>query len=250
MPKEKKQGKIIKKSIAKQKSTEDIFYDDFYPETSFTESLERILELFVSEKTSDLEVIQLILSDTKSYLEHRAGNVRHPATGRLSELFDVIYSFLVVSYFDKKTAATNKNISLGAFIELLFYCGMPRVHAIPAVAKWQKMPARTARAANEIFRKRHSGIIADKNRFKAHIMFGKYRDTHLSWRQVYGEFPCEHPKAKRAYQAAYELIEVDIWSNTSERLNQLKLDQAEALKRIKEEVKLGSTAAKKREAEK
>lgn len=236
MPKVKKSAKTLQKPIPKGKSTEDAIYDDFYPEALFSESLENTFSLFLSQKSSDLEALTQVLSATHSYLEHRAGNVQNPATERLHEIFRAIYYSLAVPYFDKKRATENNTMALGGFIELLIYFGMPRLPAIEAVSAWQKISKTKARKANEVFRSRYLDIIADKNRFKAHIMFGKYRDTHLSWQGALGKFPCDHPKAKNAYQAAYELIEMDIFSKSTEILKQMKRQNANALKILKKEI--------------
>jgi len=235
MPKVKKSAKTLQKPAPKGKSTEDVIYDDFYPEALFSESLENTFGLFLSQKSSDLEALTQVLVATHSYLEHRAGNVQNPATDRLHEIFRTIYYSLIVPYFDKKRATENNTMALGAFIELLIYSGMPRLPAIEAVTAWQKISKTKVREANQAFRRRYADIIPDKNRFRGHIMLGRYRDIHLSWQETYGAFPCEHPKAKKSYQAAYELIEVDIFEKVSERLNQMKLENGKELRRFKAE---------------
>jgi CRISPR/Cas system-associated endonuclease/helicase Cas3 len=130
MPKVKKSSEKPKKVAAKAISIEDVIDEDFCPEDSFAIDLERIYERFVTQKSSELEAIQSILSATNTYFEYRAWTEENGRLSRVEDIFTLLNRTLIWPYFQQKRAKELDNMALGGFVQILIHYGMPRLPAI------------------------------------------------------------------------------------------------------------------------
>lgn len=116
----------------------------------------------------------------------------------------------VAALFRQKDKLT-KNVrvqAVGQFVEALFHFGMPRVQAIPAVAKWLPYGGDSSvRDANKAYRKK-GDLLAKTPNFEYRLLSSPHMPAFIEWFGKYKKFPTSHSTAEKAFQKMYEIVSV------------------------------------------
>ena len=124
----------------------------------------------------------------------------------LDNLKPQIFEYLFSSdIFTKRLAPEISGMAKGHLVEALIYFGMPRKPAIEAIAKWLDAGESTIRTHNEQYRLKTKGVINDNNFEELFLKNPAVRNIILEAEESRC-FPCDHPKAKRAYGDIKKLL--------------------------------------------
>jgi hypothetical protein len=211
--------------------------DDFY-EDLLLDSLVTIERRLKAKEDPSL-LLDALLSSINIYLENTCISKRSNVNQEISEKFSELRMQLTARVFGGKIKNKRRAIAIGLFVEGLIFYGLPRLPAIQATAKWLKIGVSTIRGFNEAYRNSYSAD-ARRKQFNAYYYLSPnfYIVTDLFLNN--GQFPYNHPKAKKAFESLeYVFFEkhAEISEERLELLKELEKNDEKRNERRKEEEK-------------